>query len=80
MDKIDENFNWYLANQDDLVKKYNGTYIVIHEKEVADWFYSENEAFAYGMEKFGAGNFVAQLCTEGESAYTCQVFARNIFG
>ena len=32
--QLEEEFNWYLANQDELVKSYDGKFIVIREQQV----------------------------------------------
>ena len=68
-------FDYYLANQADLVEKYNGKYIVITKDGVAGAFDSDAEGYYVGKEKFGLGNFIVQLCTPGEDAYSQQFFS-----
>lgn len=65
-------FEYYLAHQDELVEKYNGKYLVIAENGVICPFdpESDGEAYYYGKEHFGLGNFILQLCTPGPDAYT----------
>lgn len=69
---IKQLFEYYLAHQDELVEKYNGKYLVIAGNDVICPFDSESdgEAYYYGKEHFGLGNFILQLCTPGPDAYT----------
>ena len=65
-------FEYYLAHQDELVEKYNGKCLVIAKDGVICPFEPEadGEAYYYGKEHFGLGNFILQLCTPGPEAYT----------
>jgi len=55
-------FEYYLAHQDELVEKYNGKYLVIAKDGVICPFdpKSDGEAYYYGKEHFGLGNFILQ--------------------
>jgi len=77
MRMIDELFKWYLDNQSDLVGKYNGKYIVITKDGVQAAFDTEDDGYNYGVETFGRGNFMVQLCTEGKGAYTINFYSYN---
>jgi len=63
-------FDWYLENQDLLVKQYNGQFLVISGKKVL--FASPNKDVAYnkGVELAGLGKYILQHCTPGDEAYT----------
>jgi len=76
---LDKEFYWYLANQDELVEKYNGKYLLIKDKKVAGFFDSSLDALTEGEEKFKMGTFIIQLCTPGESAYTMNFHSRVTF-
>ena len=67
---LQNEFQWYLDHQNELVKQYNGKYLVISGGLVI--YSSENKEAAYqkGIEKAGAGKFILQLCTPGTEAYT----------
>ena len=70
MPKLDKEFNYYLANQNELVKKYNGrTLVIMGEKVIADYA-DDNEAYFEAEKKYGLGNFLLQKCTPGEEAYS----------
>jgi hypothetical protein len=63
-----------LAHQDELLKQYNGQYLVIADKKVVYSSANESEALNKGMELLGLGNFIMQLCTPGEDAYTTSCY------
>lgn len=68
----EELFNFYLAHQDELVKEYNGKYLVITKNGVEGALEGpdDNAAYRYGVNHFGLGNFIIQKCTPGKEAYT----------
>lgn len=71
---LEELFQWYLDHQEELVKKYNGKYLVIKDNEVAGSYEDENTAYFDAVEKHGLGNFIIQLCTPGKDAYTIEMY------
>lgn len=70
---LKEEFKYYLENQEELVKKYNGRYIVIMNKEVVDDYKTLLEAYLKSKEKYGLGNFLIQHCTPGKESYTIKL-------
>lgn len=74
MTTLEELFNWYLSNQDELVKQYNGKYLVIKDNQVVDAYDDENTAYFEAEAKYGLGNFILQLCTPGDEAYTIHMY------
>lgn len=71
---LEKEFQYYLDNQDDLVKKYNGKYLVIKDTSVVGVYDDEDVAYFDAVEKYGLGNFILQLCTPGEEAYTIHIY------
>lgn len=67
---IERLFEYYLANQSDLVKKYNGKYLIITHNGVEGSFDKEPEAYYFAIEKYGLGNFLLQRCSKGDRDYT----------
>ncbi len=67
---LKDEFKYYLKNQDELVKRYNGRVLVIKDKQVHADFLSNKEALKWGREHFEPGTFIIQLCTPGPDAYT----------
>ena len=67
---IESLFKYYLENQEKLVEKYNGKYIIITKDGVAGAYNTLREGYDKAMNCFGKGNFMLQLCTPGDTAYT----------
>jgi len=76
---LDKEFKYYLDNQDELVKKYNGRVLVIIGDHVVDDFDSYDDALFDSVKKYELGTFLLQECTEGEEAYTETFHSRVIF-
>ena len=72
-------FQYYLDHQDELVKEYDGKYLIIHDNAVVKAFDSENEAYLYAKGTYGLGNFLLQLCTKGTEAYEQHFMSRVVF-
>lgn len=72
---IQELFKYYLRNQDRLVKEYNGKYLVITKDGVAGAYDTEPEGYYAAKSQFGLGQFIVQLCTPGDEAYSQQFFS-----
>jgi hypothetical protein len=53
--------NWIRHNENELLSKYEGKYIVINNKKVHNDFNIKQDAISYGIKKFGVGNFVVYL-------------------
>lgn len=79
LDNLESIFNYYLDHQSELVPKYGGRHIVLSNNGVQGDFGTMEEAYDFGVSKFGLGNFIVQLCTEGDKAYTQTFHTRAIF-
>jgi hypothetical protein len=67
---LQNEFQWYLDHQNELVEQYNGKYLVISGNAVLYSSEDKDDAYQKGIEKPGAGKFILQLCTRGTDAYT----------
>ena len=67
---LDKEFNYYLEHQNELLPLYDGKYVMIVGNKVVGAYNTINEAYYKGKDKYGLGNFLVQLCTPGDSAYT----------
>ena len=76
---LDKEFQYYLDNQSEFVKKYNGRFIVLIGKEVVGNYESYEQALFGSMKKYELGTFLIQECTEGEEAYTQTFHSRVVF-
>lgn len=72
-------FEWYLANQEALVKKYNGKILLIVGEEVKGAYSSTVEAYKKGMEQYEEGTFLIQRCSPGSVDYTQTFHSRVSF-
>lgn len=76
MATLKEMFQFYLDNQEELVKKYNGKTLVIKDNAVVGSYDSEEEAYFDAEQKYGLGNFLLQKCSEGDKDYTATFHSR----
>ena len=78
--ELEKEFEYYLDHQDELVKEYNGKYIVIKNNKVIGAFNTEIEAIEKTAEKHELGTFLVQKCEPGVEAYTQTYHSRVVFG
>ena len=76
-DLLDSAFEFYLANQLDLVDQFNGRFIVIWNNEVVGSYDDEITAVRESKAKYPKGSFLVQHVTPGENEYT-QVFHSRV--
>lgn len=76
---LKKEFEYYLANQSELVKTYNGKYLVIKDQKVVGAFDDQEEAYSSASKDYEVGTFLIQLCTPGEEAYTQTFHSRVAF-
>jgi hypothetical protein len=77
-DILNREFHYYLDNQDELVKKYDGRILVIMGEKVVGDYENYDDAYFDSVKKYELGTFLLQECTEGEEAYT-ETFHSPIF-
>lgn len=78
-EQLEKEFQYYLKHQDELVKQYNGKFIVIKDGEVKDSYDSEIEAVENASKKFELGTFLVQKCEPGAESYTETYHSRVVF-
>jgi hypothetical protein len=76
---LDREFKYYIDHQDELVRKYNGKYLIVVGDKVEGAFDERIDAILDGRKRFGAGNFMVQLCSPGDESYTLHVHANISF-
>ena len=67
---LEREFQYYKDHQDELVKHYNGKFIVIRNNEVFGTYNSEIEAYVEAQKHFELGTFLIQLCVPGSESYS----------
>ena len=76
---LEKEFKYYLDNQDELVKKYNGKFIVIKNQKVIGDYSSELEAIKETSQKEKLGTFLIQKCEPGSDSYSQMFHSRVAF-
>ncbi|MEQ8336582.1 MAG: hypothetical protein RIA62_04520 [Cyclobacteriaceae bacterium] len=76
---LEKEFQYYLDNQEELVKKYSGKFLVIKDNSVIGVFDSEEAAFFETEKSHEPGTFLIQLCEPGEGSYTQSFHSRVSF-
>lgn len=78
--KLEKEFQYYLDNQKELVKRYKGKFIVIKNSQVLGAFDTELEAIQETQKKHPLGTFLVQRCEAGKESYTQTYHSRAVFG
>jgi hypothetical protein len=76
---LKKEFEYYLQHQDELVKQYNGKYIVIKDSVVIGAYASDLEAVTITSREHELGTFLIQKCEPGTSSYTQTYHSRVTF-
>lgn len=72
-------FEFYLAHQEELVKKYNGKFLVVKGREVLGAFDDEIQAIKETSKHHKIGTFLVQYVEPGTDAYTQTFHSRVVF-
>ncbi len=59
---LDKQIKYFKENQKELSKEYSGKYIVISEELDLSVFDKLEDAYVFGVQKYGLGNFLLQDC------------------
>ncbi len=76
---LEKEFQYYLDNQAELVKKYNGKFIVIKDCIVIGTYDSEIQAIKQTSSQHPLGTFLVQKCEPGAESYTQTYHSRAVF-
>lgn len=76
---IEKDFKYFRKNQKDLVKKYNGKYIIIKDGKVVSSYSTKNEALENALKEYKAGTFLMQLCSLGDEVFTHEYYTGVVF-
>ncbi|TET35828.1 MAG: hypothetical protein E3J72_09985 [Planctomycetota bacterium] len=76
---LKDELEYFIQNQDELVKKYNGKVVVIKDKQVVGSFEKEAQAFIEMSKKFKPGTFAIYKCISGPQAYSITVNSTRLF-
>jgi hypothetical protein len=79
MMKLEEQFKWFLANQEELLKTHNGKVLVIKGQRVIGVYDDEATAILEAQKEHELGTFLVQRCTPGRESYTLEYHSRVVF-
>jgi len=76
--KLEKELSYFKINQEELVKKYNGKFLVIKNQKVQGVYDSEIDAYTEAKKNFELGTFLIQQCLPGEKSYTQTLHSRAV--
>lgn len=77
---LTEEFEYYIDNQSELIKKYENKFLIIKDKSILGAYDSFEEALKQSQKKkLIPGTYLIQHCTPGEESYTQTFHSRVIF-
>lgn len=76
---LQKQLEYFKSHQNELVKKYEGKFLVIKDQEVQGVYNTEIEAYTDAKSKFELGAFLIQQCLPGQESYTQTFHSRIVF-
>ncbi len=76
---LQKQLEYFKSHQEELVKKYEGKFLVIKDQEVQGVYDTEMEAYTNAKKKFELGSFLIQQCLPGQESYTQTFHSRVAF-
>lgn len=67
---LENEFKYYIKHQAELVKKYNGKFIVLKDEKIIGVYNSHSEAYNETVMKEELGTFLIQHCLPGKDSYS----------
>lgn len=77
--QLQKELEFFKANQQELVKKYEGKFLIIKDQQVQGVYDAEMEAYTEAKKKFELGTFLIQHCIAGQESYTQTFHSRVTF-
>lgn len=76
---LEKEFKYYLQHQADLLKSYNGKFLVIKDEAIIGVYDSKLDAYNANKDKFELGTFLVQRCSPGNADYAQTFHSRVTF-
>ena len=76
---LKDEFHYYIEHRDELVRTYNGKFVVIKDQRVLDAYDTELEAIQETSSKHELGTFLVQLCSTDPNATLQTYHSRAVF-
>lgn len=71
---------YFIANQEQLVKQYEGMTLVLQGEAVVGVYDDPLNAYLNAVKEHEPGTFMIQPCTAGADAYTVTITSHELFG
>lgn len=78
-DRLLNLFHYYIENQKEILKKYNGKVIILKDFEVVGAYDNEWDAYETASEKYKPGTFIIQDVSPGTEAYTVVISSSFVY-
>ena len=72
---LKKNLDWYIANQQELSKQYDGKILLIVDQKLIRAFDSMDEAYAAAVKDYTLGTFTLQPCSPNADSYTLTLYS-----
>ena len=76
---LQKELEYFKTHQEELVKQYEGKFLVIKDQKVEGIYDTEIEAYNNAQKKFELGTFIIQQCLAGKDIYTQTFHSRVSF-
>lgn len=76
---LKKNLDWYIANQKELAKKYNGKVLLIVDEKLIDAFDSMDAAYNAAKKAYSPGQFTLQPCSPDPESYAVMFYSPQFF-
>jgi len=70
---FDQELNYFIAHQDELVAKHRGKTLVLRGESIEGVYSTPLEAYVAAQKQFPVGTFMIQQCEAGVGAYTVNI-------
>ena len=75
---LEKEFDYYLAHKAELLKKYDGKFLVIKNQEVVGAYDADLEALLETSKTHEMGTFLIQKCEPGDESHTQRFHSRFV--
>ena len=79
-DSLKKNLEWYIANQQELSKEYNGKILLIVDQHLVNAFDSMASAYEEATKAYSPGTFTLQPCSPNPESYLATLYSPAFIG
>jgi|SRR5581483_6874435 len=74
-ESLQKNLDWYIANQRELSRYYNGKILLIVDQKLVRAFDSMDEAYRFAIATYERNTFTLQPCSPDPDSYTLMLYS-----